>query len=154
MEVKKVLTSLEKLSPLLLTMLNEGITVTLPVTGNSMSPLWKHKRDSVVLIKCDKYNLKKGDIALYQRRTKQYVLHRIVALQMDSYTMCGDAQRQLEKNIPKERVIAVVKSFTRKGKEYSCNHLGYQIYSAVWMWVLPFRGKIFGLYGRLSGVFK
>lgn len=145
---------MEKLSPILLTMLNEDITVTIPVTGNSMFPLWMHKRDSAVVTKCDKNNMKKGDIVLYQRKTGQYVLHRIVAVQRDSYTMCGDAQTQLERNLPKERVIAVVKSFTRKGKEYSCNNLVNRMYSEVWMWVLPFRGRIFGLLRRSRGVFK
>lgn len=153
MDVKKKPKSLEELSPILLAMLEEGIDVTLTVTGNSMSPLWKHKRDTVVLTKCDKYNLKRGDIPLYQRCTGQYVLHRIVAVKEDSYTMCGDAQMQLERSVPKEKVIAVVKAFSRKGKKYSCKDLVYITYSNVWMALRPLRKIILGIYNRMSGVF-
>jgi signal peptidase I len=151
---KKSKISLGEFSSRVLPMLEENIDVALTTTGNSMYPLWKHKRDKVVLTSCDKFSLKKGDIPLYKRVSGQYVLHRIVKVNDDSYDMCGDAQVQIEYNLPKQNIIAVVKSFTRKGKDYSCNYVGFRIYSAVWLWLLPFRRISLKIYKKLSGILK
>lgn len=151
---KKSKISIEEFSATILTILEENIGVTITTTGNSMYPLWKHKRDSVVLMKCDKFNLKKGDIPLYKRANGQHVLHRIVRVNSNSYDMCGDALSHIEYNFPKENLIAVVKSFTRNGKEYSCSSLLFRVYSTVWMWLLPFRGIILKIYTKLSGIIK
>ncbi|UQZ85820.1 hypothetical protein SK3146_05109 [Paenibacillus konkukensis] len=129
----------DQLSALLLPMLELNWNVAIPVTGNSMYPLWKHGRDEVVLTKCDPYALKKGDIVLYRRSTGQMVLHRIVKVRPDSYDMCGDAQSQIESKLPQKNVMAVVTSFTRKGREYSCGQFRYRVYASVWMWILRLR---------------
>jgi signal peptidase len=142
--------SKEKLSSVLLTMLSENIDVTITVTGDSMFPLWRHKRDTVVLTNCDKSALRKGVIPLYVRESGQYVMHRIVKANNNNYNLCGDAQTQIEYNLPKEKIVAVVKGFTRKGKEYSCDDLWVRIYSVLWMWLFPFRGIILKAYRKLS----
>lgn len=49
----------EKLHPILQSTLEQQWDISLPVTGNSMQPLWMHNRDSVVLTSCDPYTLKK-----------------------------------------------------------------------------------------------
>ena len=98
-------------------MLDENIDIAITVTGDSMFPLWRHMRDTAVLTKCDKTALRKGDIPLYRRKTGQYVMHRIIKANKDSYNLCGDAQTQIEYNLSAENIIAVVKAFTRKGKK-------------------------------------
>ena len=70
--------SFAELMPIIEDAFSQGLSVTLPITGNSMRPLFRHKRDSVVLSACDPYSLKRGDVPLYQRENGQYVLHRIV----------------------------------------------------------------------------
>lgn len=132
----------EQFSLVLLKMLAENIDVTITVTGDSMFPLWRHKRDSVVLTKCDKTALKKGDIPLYKRRTGQYVMHRIIKVNKDSYNLCGDAQTQIEYDLAKDNIIAEVKAFTRKGKKYNCNDPWVRLYTALWIGLLPIRGII------------
>lgn len=156
MEIKniKVNTSDEKFSCLLFKMLGENIDVTISITGDSMSPLWRHKRDTVVLASCDKTALRKGDIPLYRRATGQYVIHRIVNVNDNSYNLCGDAQTQIEYNVPKENIIAVVKAFNRKGKQFSCSSQCFKVYSTVWIWILPFRNIILKVYRRFSGIIK
>lgn len=151
---KKSKISLEKFGYIIISMLEENVDVTITTTGDSMYPLWKNKRDSVVMARCNKFNLKRGDIPLYKRPTGQYVLHRIIRVNKDSYDMCGDAQTLIEYNIPKENIIAVVKSFTRKGKEYSCNSLRFRGYSTVWLALLPLRRIILKVYRKLSGIIK
>lgn len=139
MEINKEKISFEKLSPILITMIQKNIDVTLTITGNSMYPLLTHKRDSVILTRCDNRKLKKGDIPLYKRSSGQYVLHRIVMVNEDSYNLCGDNQYIIEKNIPKENIIAVVKAFERNGKLLYCNDFSYKVYFRFRVFLIPFR---------------
>jgi len=104
-----------------------------------MRPLFAHNKDSVVLMKCDVFQLKRGDMPLYKRDNGQYVLHRIIKVNKDSYNLCGDGQYTIEKNLPKKNVIAVVKSFEQNGKMYSSHCLGYQIYWRFRVLTIPFR---------------
>lgn len=139
MKTKRVRTSLEKLSPLLVALLDANIDITLTVTGSSMNPLLTHERDSVVLTSCNKFNLKRGDIPLYRRSNGQYVLHRIIKVNRNSYNLCGDNQYIIEKNLPKGNIIAVVKAFERNGKFYSCNDFTYKVYWRLRVFSIPFR---------------
>lgn len=139
MKITKVHLPGEKFASLLLPLLEEKRDVEITVAGNSMYPLWKHGRDSVVLAGCDRYALKKGDVPLYRRPSGQLVLHRIVRVNELTYEMCGDAQTRIEYDLPKENVIAVVKSFTRKGKQYRCDHLAYRAYAGLWPRLRPLR---------------
>ncbi|WP_144023709.1 S24/S26 family peptidase [Paenibacillus sp. FSL H8-0548] len=124
---------------MLVPMLEDNLDVLIPVSGNSMYPLWKHNRDSVVVTSCNPYALKKGDIPLYRRASGQVVMHRIIRVNQDGYDMCGDIETQIEYNLPKDNIIAVVKCFTRKGQDYSCTHFGYKMYSFLWIRLRPLR---------------
>lgn len=152
MKRKTIKTSMESLSPILLTMLGENIDVTITVTGNSMYPLFTHKRDNVILTSCNKYTLKKGDIPLYKRDNGQYVLHRIVKVNKSSYDLCGDHQYLIEKNLPKGNIIAVAKAFERKGKKYSCDTFVYQLYWRLWVFSMPFRSLFYRIYNKLRRI--
>lgn len=152
MKNKIIKTSMESLSPILLAMLEENIDVTITVTGNSMYPLFMHKRDSVILTRCNKYTLKTGDIALYKRDNGQYVLHRIVKVNKNSYDLCGDHQYLIEKKLPKEKIIAVVKAFERKGKRYSCDTFAYGLYWRLWVFSMPYRSLLYSIYNRLRRI--
>lgn len=153
MKTKKVKTSLENLSSIFLALLDENIDITLTITGNSMEPLLTHKRDSVVLTSCDKFKLKRGDIPLYRRSNGQYVLHRITNVNKNSYNLCGDNQYIIEKNLPKENIIAVVKAFERNGKFYSCNDFTYKVYWRLRVFSIPFRYFLHKAWGRIRRIF-
>lgn len=146
----KISTSDEKFYCFLTEKLDEGVNVTITITGDSMFPLWRHKRDTAILTNCDNIALKKYDIPLYRRATGQYVMHRIIKVNTNSYNLCGDAQTQVEYNVPKESIIAVVRAFTRKGKTYKCDNLIVKAYSTIWRCLLPFRGIILKVYIKLS----
>ncbi|NLL07342.1 MAG: hypothetical protein GX270_16560 [Clostridiaceae bacterium] len=139
MKVNKVSTTIESLSPIILKMLDEKIDIIITVTGTSMNPMLRHKRDKVILTNCDKFNLRKGDIPLYRRSNGDYVLHRIVKVNKNSYDLCGDNQFVIERNVPKENVIAVVKAFERGDKLYRCNDVMYKLYWRFWIFTIPFR---------------
>lgn len=144
MNIKKVNTTMDSLSPIILEMLDEHVDVTLKVTGTSMNPLLKHRQDSVILTNCDKYNLKRGDIPLYKRNCGKFVLHRIVKVHENSYDLCGDNQYIIERNLPKKNIIAVVKAFERNGKLYSCDNVFYKLYWHLRIFSIPLRSLIHG----------
>ena len=68
------------------------------ISGNSMAPFLIHQRDTVYLSRLQK-PLKKGDVVLYLRDNGSYVLHRIVQINNDQYSMIGDGQFHIEKGI-------------------------------------------------------
>lgn len=121
---------MQSLMQLLQVQLEEGGSANLTVTGFSMHPLLRSRRDSVVLVPAGRQ--KKGDIILYRRESGQFVLHRIVKVEQDTYICSGDNQA-IREPVTKEQILAVVDGFTRKGKAYDISHPGYQIY--VWVWV-------------------
>ncbi len=141
--------SFSELMPLIEDSFAQGMTVSLTVTGRSMTPLFRHKRDSVVLAPCDPYTLKRGDVPLYQRDNGQYVLHRIVRVLPDTFTLVGDAQTELEIGLPKQNVKAVMVGFVRKGKTVDCRNIWYRTYSFLWMLLRPLRPLVFKIARRL-----
>ena len=80
---------LQDIWPVIEEKLNSGAEVTINPGGISMKPLVIPKRDSVILKKPPE-TLKKYDVALYRRKSGQFVLHRVVGIEADGYVMCGD----------------------------------------------------------------
>lgn len=141
--------AMTELLPMIEESFRQGMTVTLGVTGNSMFPLFRHNRDSAILSPCDPHTLRRGDVPLYRRLDGRFILHRVIKAERDTYTLAGDAQHELERDLPKECVLAVMTGFIRKGKTVSCRHPLYRVYSTVWMWLLPLRPFIFRVGSRL-----
>lgn len=65
------------LFPVIEEMLEDGKSVRLTVSGNSMWPLIINNRDSVLLVPRGNTRLKKGEIILFRTSISHYVLHRI-----------------------------------------------------------------------------
>ena len=122
---------IDELMPLFRESISAGRSVKLSPTGISMMPMLRQGIDTVTLSPVTE-KLKKYDIPFYLRENGQYVLHRIVRVGDDSYTCIGDNQFIYEKNVAHASVIAVVTSFTRKGKSYSVSSLPYRIYCRLW----------------------
>ncbi len=141
-----------ELMPIIEDAFAQGLTVTLPVTGNSMRPLFLHKRDQVILAACDATTLRRGDVPLYQRANGQFVLHRIVRVYPQTFTLVGDAQTELETGLEKERIKAVMIGFIRKNKKVMCTSFFYRLYVTVWGWLRPLRPYIFAVRRRMRGV--
>lgn len=123
---------LKELMPIIIEKINNDGSVIFTPNGSSMEPMLKGGRDSVVLSKATK-KLKKYDLPLYQRNDGKYVLHRVIKVcKDDTYTMRGDNQIYNEKGIKEKQIIAVVTSFTRKGKTYSVTSKKYHFYCIFW----------------------
>ncbi len=93
MQNNRLLTMAEALA-CLPALLQEQNLVPLLVTGTSMTPFLRDRRDVVYLQDARRFPAKIGDIILFRRPGgKALVLHRIVGLNRDgSYTVNGDAQ--------------------------------------------------------------
>ena len=128
--MKAVSVPMESLAEVIRLQLENGGKATLTVTGGSMLPMLRNRRDMVVLI--PPKEPKKGDIALFVRKNGSYVLHRIVAVTETGFLCCGDNQDVCEPITP-EQIVAVVDGFSRKGKFYTLDGFGYRAYKAVWM---------------------
>ena len=120
----------------------------LVVTGNSMFPTLKHKRDSVVLVSQSKRGIKKGEIVFIQRDSGEYILHRVYKLYDEYFIMNGDNQQWCEK-VRFDQVIAVVKKIVRKDKEISCDNNLYKLYVSTWIILKNHRNKIYKIYSYI-----
>lgn len=109
--------------------LSQGKDFSFTPTGSSMLPMLDGVNDTVTLTRKPK-KLKKYDVVLYKRRRDNaLVLHRVIRVDGDSYTMSGDSQRYFDEDIPHCDILAVMKSFTHNSKVVSANSFLYKIYS-------------------------
>ena len=69
-------------------LVEDGVSVTLPVNGNSMLPFIIGGQESVILQK--PVQSKKGDVVLAWVNGGRYVVHRIIAIEGDAVTLMGD----------------------------------------------------------------
>ena len=158
---------LEQLAPIMSECMAQGQEVVLTITGHSMSPFLRNKKDQVVLVACDPTALQPGDVPLYQRRNGKYILHRIVERDDGSvrtrwgeegalpsrcdslqYTMLGDAQWQEEPHIAPDQIIAVAKAFISRGKRWECDSEAYRNNRLRWhrmLWLRPFLVRFYHL---------
>ena len=119
--------SLAETEELIREVLESGGEFELYPRGTSMLPLIVQGRDSVTLIK-PQGRLSEDDIAFYKRDDGSFILHRVVSVEEDSYTMCGDNQTVLEPNIRDGQIIGVVSSLLVKGKKISVTDKRYKRY--------------------------
>ena len=157
--------SLEHLVPIMVECFDQGREVVLTVTGHSMSPFVRNRKDQVVLTACDPTALQPGDVPLFRRLNGKYVLHRIVERDdgvtcirwgrdealpshCDSlrYTMLGDAQWHEEPDIAPDQIVAVATAFICRGKRWECNSTAYIRNRMRWHRLLPLRPVLVHLY--------
>lgn len=154
MEKGVISSRMSEISPIIEECVENGTDVNFAIRGFSMYPLLYSLRDSVVLTKADKENLKKFDIPLYVRPDGSYVLHRIIKVnkEKNSYDIVGDAQKQIEKGVSADTVIAVVKGFDRKGHKFDVNNRLYKIYVRLWHILMPVRPYICRIAVKISKI--
>lgn len=118
---------MHELTQLLTLQLENGGRAELTVTGYSMRPMLRDRRDSVTLVPVmDKQ--KPGDVILYRRENGQYVLHRIIGVNAEGYICSGDNQAMREP-VAHSQLIAVMEAFTRGGRVRTVRDPVYRVYS-------------------------
>ncbi len=129
-------------------LVSEGVSVTLPVNGNSMLPFIIGGRESVILQKPGLIAV--GDVVLAWVDGNRYVVHRIIRIDNKRVTLMGDGnlvgtERCMLDDI-KARVTHVVDGNERTHDLYNrWRKLGARI----WFWLRPIRRYLLFIYRQL-----
>ena len=150
MESKLRIVDAQRLAESLLELVEQGETVPLVISGNSMSPFLVHGRDTIYLSRLTR-TVKKGDALLYRRDDGAYIFHRVYKVEKDSFTMVGDAQTELEPGIGPEQVIAIMTSAMRKGKKQAPGCFWWEFFEKVWINFVPQRKLLMAAYTKTIG---
>jgi len=126
----------------------EGKECRILVTGSSMAPFLIHGRDYAFFKKPDR-DPKRGDIVFYQRKNGAYILHRVLRVHDGSFDMIGDNQSEVEKNIGRDQIFAVVTKVSRKGRMIGPGDFWWKFFAGFWLAVIPFRRFLAGAYARI-----
>ncbi len=129
--------SMQELLPIIGDLLENGKTIQLKVTGNSMLPLLRDRRDSVFLVAPE--NVKKYDIVLFLRDSGEAIMHRIVKYQDGGYIIVGDNQIASEGPVMPSQVVAKVSAVCRYGKVYPMTKWWCRLYGFLWSNLRLFR---------------
>ena len=108
-------------------------------TGSSMEPLIHNQKDTVIIVK-PKERLKKYDVPVYVLPSGKYVMHRVIEVYDDHYLIVGDNLLTRE-NVTDDMIIGKLVGFYKNGKKYIDleKNRGYQLYSKIWVALLPVR---------------
>ena len=129
-------------------LVDEGVSVTLPVNGNSMLPFIIGGKESVILQKPEQLIV--GDVVLAWASSGRWVVHRIIHIDGDNVTLMGDGNlvgtEHCLLNDIKARVTHVVDAKERTHYLYK----GWRKLAAkVWYWLRPVRRYLLAIYRRL-----
>ena len=129
-------------------LVEEGREVSMIISGSSMSPFLCHERDRV-FFKAPDRPLRVGDMVFFQRRSGQYVLHRICRIKDGSYYIVGDAQTAIEGPVAREQIFALVTKVQRKGRILAPGDFWWEFFARVWVRLIPLRPVLSRIYGLI-----
>ena len=135
----------EELASVIKETLDGNGEVSFVLNGTSMLPTIRDGVDTVTLVKPLR-KLKKGDIIFYRRDNGQYILHRIVKTDGDTYTTLGDNQWICDYNIRFNQIIGVVKCIEKNGRHHDSEELQCRIY----LLFLPIIRWIYRIYNAIK----
>ena len=129
-------------------LVREGVSVTLPVNGNSMLPFIIGGKESVILHGPGLIDV--GDVVLAWVDGCRYVVHRIVRIDGERVTLMGDGNlvgtEHCLLNDIKARVTHVV-SADNKERDL---HNRWRMHAAkLWYWLRPLRRVLLAIYRRV-----
>ena len=119
--------------------------------GVSMMPLLRQGRD-VMIISRATGRLKKYDAPLYKRPNGDYVVHRILRVDKDSYVICGDNCFRREFGIADSQIIGVLTGIIRDGKTIPVTSKKYKLYVHLWCDFFYIRAAVLYLKSKLAGL--
>lgn len=136
------------IGPQMEALLEAGQQVMLQVSGDSMRPLLKPRRDAAVLEAMRTWPPKAGDILFYRTSRSQsgYALHRARKVKPEGVIMNGDAQSWVEGPIPREDVLGKAVMLLRGGEPLDIEAPAYRAYVRLWGWTRPIRWPMFALW--------
>lgn len=131
-----------------LKLVDEGVSVTLPVGGRSMLPFIVGGRDSVILRKADRIAV--GDVVLAWVEGRRYVLHRVIRIDGMHATLMGDGNiagtELCTLGDIKATATHVVKG---NGKTHSLHDRRSRFSAGIWRKLRPVRRYLLAKYRRI-----
>lgn len=125
--------------PVVQELLAQGESVSLTVTGESMSPFLRHGRDQIRL-EAVTAPPQRGDMVFFRRQSGQYVMHRVLRRLPDGcYALVGDGQQLVEAPIAAQQIFARVTQVCRKGVWLDRRSLRWRFFAGPWLTLLPLR---------------
>ena len=122
--------------------------------GTSMRPFIRSQEDLVLIQRKTGPRYEKYDAVLYRRDSGQYVLHRIVKVTPDGYTMCGDNRAHREPGIRDDQILGVLTAVIRKGQKIDVRTAEYRRKIRLWVAMYPLRAVIIKTKGLLYRLWK
>lgn len=135
-----------EIGPMIEAMIEAGQNVTLQISGDSMRPTLKPRRDAAVLSRVRQWPPEKGTILFFKRKTGEYVLHRVLRVKDGACTMNGDAQEWTEGPVTEQMAIAEAIAIIRKGRMIEAEQSKYRAYVRLWRLTRPLRKPMFALW--------
>ena len=139
-----------EIGPMIEAMIEAGQNVTLQISGDSMRPTLKPRRDAAVLSRVRQWPPEKGTILFFKRKTGEYVLHRVLRVKDGACTMNGDAQEWTEGPVTREMAIAEAIAIVRKGKMIEVENPKYRVYVRLWRLTKPIRRPMFACWRAIK----
>lgn len=136
-EVKKIKSA--QMFPVIKEILEGGRKAWITVTGMSMYPFLREDKDCVELSCTSFCTIKKGDIVLIRRVSGEYILHRVLRKEKESFYIIGDAQQWIEGPLKPEQLIAVVTAVKRNNHKFTCQSKWWRLLVDLWIKVIPLR---------------
>ncbi len=129
-------------------LVREGVSVTLPVNGNSMLPFIIGGRESVILKRAGL--IEEGDVLLAWVDGCRYVIHRVIRIEVDHLTLMGDGNLMGTEHCTVSDIRAIVTHVVdEKGKIRDINSKWRRRAAKVWFWLHPVRRILLAIYRRL-----
>ena len=129
-------------------LVNDGVSVTLPVKGQSMLPFIIGGKESVILTK--PLHAQVGDIVLAWVEGCRYVVHRIIRIDGEHVTLMGDGNIVGVEHCTTDDVKALVTHVVdAKGRTHDIYNRWRQKAMKAWWYLRPIRRYILAIYRRL-----
>lgn len=126
----------------------EGLSVTLPVKGNSMLPFIIGGKESVILQKPDHPKL--GDVVLAWVENCRYVVHRIIKIDGHDVVLMGDGNIIGTEHCKIDDICAIATHVvSADGKRHDLYSKWRMRATRLWWYLRPIRRFILAIYRRL-----
>ncbi len=118
-------------------LLIEGDNVTAKVKGQSMLPFFRS--GSVVLLRPIREEDFKPLNVVFADTGRNFVIHRIIAVNDDSVTLLGDGNIYGTETMPRDKVYGII--------DCSVLHL---FFARIWLWMRPVRRYPLAIFRRIT----
>ena len=129
-------------------LVDEGVSVTLPVNGQSMLPFIIGGKESVILQK--PVEPKVGDVVLAWVEGCRFVVHRIISISGNNVTLMGDGNIMGTERCTLSDIKAIATHVVSADEKiHDLNNPWRMLCTRVWFQLRPVRRYILAIYKRL-----